>query len=268
MKHREPKMTGVQGPAGRLMVTVEGEGGLPVLFVHGNAGDRTHWAEAQHHLASLSVAFDLRGLGESAGLHGPFGVEAAVEDIAAVADALLPERFVLVGHSFGAAAAGSYAAYYPERLAGLLYVDAAGDMRSVPEATREAYLANFRPENYGAFHEHWFAEPLLQAKESTRLRVMKSLRTSRREAVAGNFESQMRHDPGEAFESFHGPTHALAASTQPNMLVAQRPSLSRSVVTHTSHWLMLDAPEWFHTELSHFLARCRHELGPAAPVRR
>jgi pimeloyl-ACP methyl ester carboxylesterase len=262
MKHRAPTTTSVQGPAGRLVATIEGEGGVPVLFVHGNAGDRSHWAEAQHHLASRSIAFDLRGLGESGGLHGPFGVEAAVEDIAAVADALLPDRFVLVGHSFGATAAGSYAAYFPERLLGLLYVDAPGDTRGVPAATRDAWLANFRPESYGAFREHWLSEPLADAKDSTRARVMNSLRTSRREAVLGYLESQLRHDPGEAFEGFHGPTHALAASTQPNMLVAQRPALSRAVLAHVSHWLMLDAPEWFHTELTRFLARCRG--GPPA----
>ena len=31
-----------------------------------------------------------------------------------------------------------------------------------------------------------------------------------------------------------------------------------AVIPHTSHWVMLDAPQWFHTELVHFLGRCRH----------
>src|SRR5689334_15667203 len=122
MKHKEATTVTVTGPAGRLMATVEGSGGIPTLFVHDFAADRTHWAETQHGLATRSVSFDLRGMGESGGAHGPFGVEAAVEDVTAVAEALLPEKFVLVGHGFGAAVAGAFASYYPERLAGLLYV--------------------------------------------------------------------------------------------------------------------------------------------------
>lgn len=258
MKHIAPSTSVVTGPAGKLIVTSEGKGGLPVLFVHGNAGDHTHWAEVQHGLQTHTVAFDLRGLGESGGGHGPFGVEAGVEDVAAVADALIPEKFVLVGHSFGAAVAGAFAAYYPDRLAGLLYVDAPGDMRDTPPAERDAFLEQFSPGRYGAFYEHWLAPQLLEAKPATKTLVMKTLRTSRREAVAGNVESLFRYDPGDAFASFTGPTHALVATTGPQTLVGQRPSLSRAVAPHASHWVMLDAPQWFHTELVKFLGTCRH----------
>ncbi|QSQ21921.1 alpha/beta hydrolase [Pyxidicoccus parkwayensis] len=258
MKHREPKTVTVTGPAGRLMATVDGDGGIPTLFVHGVPADRTLWAGAQHDLATRSIAFDLRGLGESSGSHGPFGIEAAVEDVVAVADALAPEKFVLVGHGFGAAVAGAFAAYYPERLAGLLYVEAPGDLRRTPKAEVDAWLENFSAAKYGAFHEHWLTPLLLEAKEATRVQVMKMMRTSRREAIAGNLESLYHHDPGEAFEQFKGHTHALAASTGPRTLVSEHPQLSRAVATHASHWLMLDSAQWFHAELVRFLGECRH----------
>jgi pimeloyl-ACP methyl ester carboxylesterase len=258
MRHKEPKTVTVPGPAGRLLATEEGDGGIPVLFVHEVAGDRTHWAETQHGLATHSVAFDLRGLGESGGAHGPFGVEAAVEDVAVVADALLPEKFVLVGHGFGAAVAGAFASYYPERLAGLLYVEPVGDLRRQEKADADAWLENFSEAKYGGFHEHWLTPLLLEAKEKTRALVMKTLRTSRREAIAGNLESLFGYDPDEAFERFTGPTHALVTATGPETLVAQRPTLSHSVLTHASHWPMLDSPQWFHTELVRFLGRCKH----------
>lgn len=258
MKHKEPKTVAVTGPAGRLMATVEGDGGIPALFVHDIPGDRALWAETQHGLATRSIAFDLRGMGESSGAHGPFGVEAAVEDVAAVADALAPEKFVLVGHGFGAAVAGAFAAYYPERLAGLLYVEGAGDLRGTPKAKADAWLENFSAAKYGTFHEHWLAPLLLEARETTRVLVMKTMRTTRREPIAGYVESLFSHDPGEAFERFTGPTHALAAATGPETLVAWRDTLSRSVAPHASHWLMLDSAQWFHTELVRFLGQCRH----------
>jgi pimeloyl-ACP methyl ester carboxylesterase len=256
MKHKLPVTNVVSGPAGKLIATTEGDGGLPVLFVHDNAADRTHWADTQHAMQSRTVAFDLRGLGESEGRSGPFNVEAAVEDVAAVADSLLPERLVLVGHGFGAAVAGAFAVYFPERLAGLLLVEAGGDMRSTPPAEREALLSSFSAEKYGAFHEHWLAPLLAEAQPATQALVTKTLRTSRREAVAGYLESLYRFDPGETFEGFSGPTHALAATTGPSTLVAQRPALSLSVAPHASHWLMLDSPQWFRGELSLFVGRC------------
>ncbi|HZH04865.1 MAG TPA: alpha/beta hydrolase [Myxococcaceae bacterium] len=258
MKHKAPTTLSIPGFAGKLTTTVEGDGGLPVLFVHDNAADRTHWAEAQHGLQTLTVAFDLRGLGESGGGHGPFGVEAAVEDLVAVADAVLPGPFVLVGHGLGAAVAGGFAAYYPDRLAGLLYVEAPGDLRQTPQADRDAFLENFTASKFGAFHEHWLTPLLLEAKPSTRTLVTKTLRTSRREAIAGYLESLYGHDPGEAFSRFEGLTHALAATTGPQTLVAQRPTLSHSLVRHASHWLMLDSPKWFHDELVRFLGQCRN----------
>ena len=257
MKRKDPTMVTVAGPAGRLMAVADGEGGIPILFVHDISADRTHWAETQHGLTTRSVAFDLRGMGESGGAHGPFGVEAAVEDVAAVADALLPQKFVLAGHGFGGAVAGAFASYYPERLAGLLYVDPVGDLRHHTKADKDSWLENFSEAKYGGFHEHWLSPLLLQAKETTRTLVMKTLRTSRREAIAGNMESLFSYNPDEAFERFTGPTHALVTATGPETLVAQRPTLSHSVLPHASHWPMLDSPQWFHTELVRFLGRCK-----------
>src|SRR4051794_10237883 len=154
MKQKAPVVHAVAGPAGKLNTITTGDGGLPVLFVHDNAADHTHWTETQHGLPTKSVAFDLRGLGNSEGSHCSFGIEAAVEDLSAIADALLPDRFVLIGHGFGAAAAGAFATYYPERLAGLLYVEAPGDLRQTPAKERDAFLSNFSFEKYGTFHEH------------------------------------------------------------------------------------------------------------------
>lgn len=257
MKHKGPTTVAVPGPVGRLMTTTEGDGGVPVLFVHDLASDRTHWGAVQQGLATRSVSFDLRGLGESGGPHGPFSVESAVEDVAAIADALLPERFLLVGHGFGAAVAGAFAAYFPERLAGLLYVEALGDLRRKPKAEVDAWLENFSLAKYGAFHEHWLEPLLLEAKPATRTQVLSTLRTSRREPLAGYMASLYGHDPDEAFTRFTGPTHALVAATGPETLVAQHPTLTRSVAPHACHWLMLDSPQWFHAELVRFLGQCR-----------
>jgi pimeloyl-ACP methyl ester carboxylesterase len=258
----------VPGPAGSLTIHVQGEGGLPVVFVHGNTGDHTHWGAQQAHLRTLSVALDLRGMGRSSSdPHGRYGFEAAVEDVAAVVDALALRRFVLVGHSFGGAVVGAYAARHPERLAGLLYVDAGGDLRSLPREATDAFLAQFSPEAYPAFREHWFDAPLQHARPGTRERVLATLHATPREVARDNMMSLLRFDPGEAFARYHGPTHAVVAEAfaGPESLVGQRPDLPRTVLPDVSHWLMMDAPEAFNAALDAFLRSC--DAAGGAPLR-
>ena len=58
----------INGPQGRLVVDDGGTGGIPILFVHGNGGNRSQWAAQLAYLrhSRRAVAFDLRGMGESA----------------------------------------------------------------------------------------------------------------------------------------------------------------------------------------------------------
>ncbi len=57
----------VQGYAGRIRYDDAGAGGLPVILVHGNGGNRTQWSAQVEHLRARRrvVALDLRGFGES-----------------------------------------------------------------------------------------------------------------------------------------------------------------------------------------------------------
>src|SRR5437667_5995364 len=106
----------IEGTLGRLRVDDGGRGGLPVLFVHGNGGNRTQWKAQLEHLRQTrrAVAFDLRGMGDSepAG-DADYSVAGFSQDVAAIADALGLERFVLAGHSFGGAVVADYAGKHP-----------------------------------------------------------------------------------------------------------------------------------------------------------
>ncbi|HEX3142240.1 MAG TPA: alpha/beta hydrolase, partial [Rhizobacter sp.] len=115
----------VKGPAGQLAVDGGGSGGLPVLFVHSFAGSTQHWQPQLQHLRSSrrAVAMDLRGNGHSdPPRNNDYAITGFADDIAAVADGLGLQRFVLVGHSMGGSAAAAYARQHPDRVAGLALV--------------------------------------------------------------------------------------------------------------------------------------------------
>ncbi len=252
-----PTTRTVQGPAGRLAVTESGAGGLPVLFVNSNAGRREQWAAQQAFLKQRSVSFDMRGMGESdPDAQGRYGAPDMAADVNAVAEALGLERFVLVGHSFGGAVAGEYAIRWPERLAGLVFVDTAGKMPPLPPEQLAWFRDGIRPEKYRDFMDTWFAPILQNAKPQTREAVMRWLHETPREVAVGALESMLAYDSDKVFERYKGPVQTLVvdAFIQPNAYHLLYPGTPHTVFTGVSHWLMMDAPDAFNAALGKFLA--------------
>jgi pimeloyl-ACP methyl ester carboxylesterase len=108
-----------------LEVTEAGEGGRPVLLVHGFTADAGEVAGVLDPLAERgwhAVAPDLRGHGRSDRPTDPeaYSFELMAEDVLALADDLGWDRFALVGHSMGGAVAQLLALDRPERLTGLV----------------------------------------------------------------------------------------------------------------------------------------------------
>ena len=101
----------------------------PIVLLHGSNADLLTWQPWAERLREdyRIIRFDQRGHG----LTGPapdrdYALDAFVADVDRVADALGLERFVLAGNSMGGAIAMGYAIAHPERLDGLVLIDAGG----------------------------------------------------------------------------------------------------------------------------------------------
>jgi pimeloyl-ACP methyl ester carboxylesterase len=95
-------------------------GGVPVLFIHGNASSATYWEEIMLALPPdyRGLAPDLRGYGDTEDklVDATRGYGDWVDDITALLDALGVARFHAVGHSLGGAFLFSLVAHAPGRL--------------------------------------------------------------------------------------------------------------------------------------------------------
>jgi pimeloyl-ACP methyl ester carboxylesterase len=249
----------VPGKAGRLRVEESGAGRTPVLLVHGNGGDRTHWAATLPHLARdrRTVCFDLRGMGESdAPSDNSYALDALVDDVTLVADGLGLGRFILVGHSFGGTVVAAACRRIPERLAGVLFLDAGGDLRGVPLEAQKTWRLGFEPDRFQDTVRTWFMQLLTPASPETRTHVLETLARTSRAAYVGATEELFTFDPAGAIRCFGGPKALLSVLSLDSPLSLRHtvPELPCEFIDGVSHWLQLDRPEAVNQVLDRFLA--------------
>ncbi|HEV2063970.1 MAG TPA: alpha/beta hydrolase [Thermoanaerobaculia bacterium] len=246
--------------AAALRVDDGGSGGLPVVFVHGNGGNGTQWKAQLAHLRASrrAVAIDLHGMGESAPApDGDYSVDSFADDVAAVVDALGIKRFVLVGHSYGGFVVAAYAGKHPERLAGLVFADCAGDLSKTPPADLEGLRRGLEPDRYEEFTRRWFAGILAGGTDETKAAVMRSLAATPRETFIGATFGLYAFPMSDALARYGGPRLSIASFLLTNPAAVHKTLLGLPVeaIRGASHWLMMDCPGEFNRILDAFLAR-------------
>jgi pimeloyl-ACP methyl ester carboxylesterase len=107
------------------------EAGVPLVLLHGFGNDARVWDDFAPAVAPYyrTLAFDMPGHGDSdrdAELR--YDHLAMAHSVAAALASLGIERLVLVGHSMGGRVAMRFAGLHPERLAGLVIVDAGPEL--------------------------------------------------------------------------------------------------------------------------------------------
>lgn len=130
-KYGAPPSQFVSLPGGRTVhLRDEGPRDAPaIVLLHGSNADLHTWQAWAGGLKGeyRVIRFDQRGHGlTGAAPDGDYRTERFVDDVEAVADKLGLGRFVLAGNSMGGAIAARYAMTHPERLRGLVLVDAGG----------------------------------------------------------------------------------------------------------------------------------------------
>lgn len=260
--HVRPSDSFIAGPAGRLHVSDGGSGAaLPIVFVHGNSANLTQWQAQLDHFRSSrrAVALDLRGMGQSAApANGDYSIDAMAADVAAVVDALRIRRFVIVGHSYGGAVVAAYVATHPDRVAGVVFADSAGNV-TMPKGAGDRFIAALR-KNKDAVVKSWFAPILENATDATRDAVLASVHATPVDALAGALIGLAGHDVGANVRAYKGPKLAIITAglaKNPSSFHSQFPEVPARPIEGVSHWLMMDKPDEFNRIVDEFVATLR-----------
>lgn len=101
-----------------------------IVFQHGYAGVSESWEHQINHFSQnyRVVVPDLRGHGQSDAPFSQYTMDELIADLQAIVVTLnLPEKFILVGHSFGGSVCIEYANRHPNRIDKLALIATAGE---------------------------------------------------------------------------------------------------------------------------------------------
>jgi pyruvate dehydrogenase E2 component (dihydrolipoamide acetyltransferase) len=157
----------IDTPAGRLRYAKRGEGGEPVLLIHGFGGDLDAWLFNIDTLAGAATvyAFDLPGHGQSEKrLDAPdlAGLAAAVEGFM---DAVGMESAHLIGHSMGGAVALKLAATARPRVRSLALIASVGLGPEINGGYIRGYVSAPSRRELKPLLEQLFADPALVSRQ-------------------------------------------------------------------------------------------------------
>jgi proline iminopeptidase len=153
LDHRRYDLGVIELADGTLLWTAVSGNGPPLVLCHGGPGLWDYLAP----LAALLddtftvIRFDQRGCGRSTDRGGGrFTIEQALDDLDQVRAALRVDHWGVVGHSWGAELALRYAAHFPDRVTGVVYVAGVG----AGDGFRDGYVAE-RERRLGADLPRW-----------------------------------------------------------------------------------------------------------------
>src|SRR6516162_10158189 len=128
-----------------LYVSDTGGRGRPVVYLNGAYADQSHWRRVIAELGGdyRHITYDERARGKSK-RSDDYSFEACVRDVDAVLTARGVDRPLLVGWSYGATLAVHWADRSPDRILGVVSVDAAVPYGITGEAARERIRRLFR----------------------------------------------------------------------------------------------------------------------------
>jgi len=245
-----------------------GEGGLPVVLVHGLGGRREVWSAQREGLAGAgfdAIAIDMRGHGDSARPAGPYSVELWAADLVGLLDALELERAALIGHSIGCTVVEHAALELGERCPALAMLGGALGFGEAFRATLRERAELARAGRMREIGEAVAGTGLTERAHAERPELVSSvvdlIASNDPECYAASAlataEASMR-DPGR----LSAPALAFAGSEDPvgppraaEEIAAAMPSGESAVVEGGAHMCMIEASERTTTVLREFLQR-------------
>lgn len=243
----------------KIVYSASGSGEPALLFIHGGLADRSFWNSQLEAFAGRHrvIALDLPGHGESGSNRVKWGLPVFGADVKAVADAEKLSRIIVFGNSLGGPVAVEAALLLPGRVLGVVGVDTFQELSDItPDEARQR--AELFGKNYAAgvkamvkmlFHPD--ADPALMADAERRMQKTPP------DAAYAIFMSLAGYSEAAPARRLKVPLRAINGDLFPTDVPAIRkivPDFKAVIMTHMSHYPMLERPEEFNRHVAAVVA--------------
>jgi pimeloyl-ACP methyl ester carboxylesterase len=246
---------------------VQGDGPMTLVFVHGWSCDRTYWRRQMEPLSYdyRVVALDLAGHGASGADRTAWTIPNFANDVAAVVQALDLKNVVLIGHSLGGPVVVEAGLLLPDRVTGVIGVDAFFDDWSKPGMQK--VVDQLRP-NFAAGTRAFVRKGLFLATSPAALAdsIADSMAAAPPEIALPALDSMLawaRDRQDKAASALQAPTGLIMtvggrrATSQFQRSRGNQPTLGVDELPGSGHFLMLEIPDAFNAQLRDMLSRIR-----------
>jgi pimeloyl-ACP methyl ester carboxylesterase len=246
---------------------VHGHGPTTLVFVHGWSCDRTYWrrqidAFSRDHRV---VALDLAGHGASGTGRAAWSIPNFANDVAAVIRALEVRNVVLIGHSLGGPVVVEAGLLLPDRVSGVIGVEAFFDGWSDPGFTK--VVDQLRP-NFAAGTRAFVRKALFLPTSPAALAdsISDSMAAAPPEIALPAIDSMLawaRDRQDAAVSALRAPIGLImmaggrTATARFQRSRGTQPTIGIDEMPGAGHFLMLEIPDAFNAQLRVMLSRIR-----------
>jgi len=252
----------------KLAYRLDGEGGRPLVCIHGVGSYKEAWDGVVEGLKDdfTVLTFDLRGHGASSRNKGRYEIEDFVREVIALADHVGFKTFSLAGFSLGGLIAQKLALTYPERVDRLILLSTVAG-RTQEEKDRVAgrlagLMAGEPGSHYDASLSRWLTEEFQKNNPEKVARLRERNAENDRECYAAAYRVLAETDLGEALSQIGVPTLVATgegdSGSNPRMarLIHDRIANSQlRILPGLRHSILTEAPELVASIMRDFLKK-------------
>ncbi len=229
-----------------------------LVFVHGWSCDRSYWKEQLEHFAGTHtvLALDLAGHGDSGLNRDDWTIASFGEDVAAVTDHLELEQVVLVGHSMGASVIVEAALRIPDRVSGLVVVDAFKNLDSAltPEIV-EIILGSWT-ENFAESVRIMVSSMFVPTSDSVLVaQIVDDMSSASSDVGIAVARDMLLWSGADVLSEVVAPIQAINSDSSPtNLEAAERHGIDVTLMSGVGHFVMMEDAETFNALLEEAIA--------------
>jgi pimeloyl-ACP methyl ester carboxylesterase len=241
-----------------------GSGGVPIVLMHGLAGDHSFMRPQFEHFRKRgrTISLDLRAHGQSSRPEitdeNAYSVKSFSDDVVFLCKELKVEKAILIGHSLGGAIALETASRHPGLVSAVALLDAPIFSYPAAQAWMKTLVPAFLgPDSDRVLREFAVSNFFIPSDNPSRKEaILEALMAFPREVFADIFESLGAFDAERAASTCRVPTlylHAVAPCDLASFKT-QLPTLQTGQTVGAGHYHQLEVPEQVNMMIEKFLS--------------